>query len=102
MRSFHDPIIEPQNGPKALCAHMTKPPLPGKVVASSAVIRPSGMLQIKGKIINPRIANRGPAAATAASSPLERSEMIFFYFFPGNKSTQQSTTICGTSSNHDY
>ena len=41
---------EPQKGPKASLAHITNPPLPGKVVANSAVRSASGMLQMKGKI----------------------------------------------------
>lgn len=63
------PISEPQNGPKARSAQMTKPPLPGKTVVSSAVTRASGMLQMKGKTRKPRMAKRGPAALTAGSSP---------------------------------
>lgn len=38
-------------------------------MASSAVTRASGMLQMKGKIRNPRMAKSGPAAPTADSSP---------------------------------
>ncbi|KAL8159495.1 hypothetical protein V2J09_001032 [Rumex salicifolius] len=69
LRNFQDPIIEPQKGPNALWAQITNPPLPGKVVASSAVMRASGMLQMNGKMRKPSMANRGPAAPTAASSP---------------------------------
>ena len=68
-RNFQEPIREPQKGPNAWWAHMTKPPLPGKVVASSAVTRASGMLHMKGKTRKPRMAKRGPAAPTACSSP---------------------------------
>lgn len=63
------PMREPQNGPKARWAHRTKPPLPGRAVVSSAVIRASGTLQMKGKMRKPRRARRGPAAWTAGSSP---------------------------------
>lgn len=64
-----DPIKDPMNGPNARSAQITNPPLPGKVVESSAVMSASGTLQIKGKMRNPRIAYRGPAAFTVGSSP---------------------------------
>lgn len=69
LRNFHVPIREPQNGPKARSAHMTKPPLPGKAVVSSAVIRASGTLQMKGNMRKPNRARSGPADWTAGSSP---------------------------------
>ncbi|KAJ0941448.1 hypothetical protein HanRHA438_Chr02g0094621 [Helianthus annuus] len=69
VRNFHEPIKDPQNGPKALWAQITNPPLPGKVVESSAVTRASGMLQMNGKIKKPKMARSGPAACTAGSSP---------------------------------
>lgn len=56
LRNLVDPIRDPQNGPNACSAHITNPPLPGKAVASSAVMRASGILHMKGKIRNPRIA----------------------------------------------
>lgn len=69
LRNFHVPINEPQSGPKARSAHRTKPPLPGKAVVSSAVIRASGMLHMKGNMRKPNKARSGPAAWTAGSSP---------------------------------
>jgi hypothetical protein len=69
LKNCHEPIKEPQKGPKAWWAQMTKPPLPGKVVASSAVTRASGMLHMNGKMRKPRIAKSGPAAPTTASAP---------------------------------
>lgn len=69
LRNFQEPIKDPKNGPKAWWAQITKPPLPGKAVESSAVMRASGIDQMKGKIRNPRMARSGPAALTAGSSP---------------------------------
>ncbi|KAH0466670.1 hypothetical protein IEQ34_004341 [Dendrobium chrysotoxum] len=68
-RNFHEPIIEPEKEPKARSAQRTKPPFPGRAVASSAVIRASGMLQTKGKRTKPRMARRGPPAWTVCSEP---------------------------------
>ncbi|KAM1114792.1 hypothetical protein PS1_005459 [Malus domestica] len=69
LRNFQVPIKEPQKGPKARSAQMTKPPFPGKAVESSAVMRASGTLQMNGKMRKPRMAKRGPAAWPAGSSP---------------------------------
>lgn len=62
LRNFQVPIREPQKGPKARSAQRTKPPLPGKAVVSSAVMRASGTLHMKGNMRKPRMARNGPAA----------------------------------------
>ncbi|KAI3414728.1 uncharacterized protein J3R85_015900 [Psidium guajava] len=69
LRNFQVPMREPKKGPKARSAQMTKPPLPGNAVESSAVMRASGTLHMKGKMEKPRRATKGPAACTAGSSP---------------------------------
>ena len=53
-------------GPKAAVTQATYPLFSGKAVASSAVIRASGIDHIRGNRMKPRIDSRGPAALTAS------------------------------------
>ena len=59
----------PQNLPNAASTHHTYPPSLGKAEDSSAVIRPTGKHQIKGRMHRPMRLYSGPAAATNPSVP---------------------------------